>query len=85
MTSTDRAVRRKTRERYNVLYCNSRKAREIVVAILPGDVLEFREHGRRCRWYLAIETAFRYAVRIKAFAEAAEKAKKRKSRKGRRR
>lgn len=85
MTKLDKPVRRRTRSAYNVLYCGGNKAREIVVAILPGDVLEFRESGRRGRWYLAIDTAFRYAVRVKAFTEAAEKGKQRKSRKVRRR
>ena len=44
MTTTDRKVTRRTRYEYSVLYP---KARPIVVSILPGDVIEFREHGRR--------------------------------------
>jgi hypothetical protein len=52
-----------------VLYVGERKARQIVVELQPGDVLEFRESGRRDRWQLAIDSAFRYAVRMKALAD----------------
>ena len=79
MTTINRPVKRRTNHRYNVLYCSASKARPIVVAILPGDVLEFREHGRRMRWYLAIDSAFKYAVRMKAAAELAERKKKRRA------
>lgn len=91
MTTTDKAVKRRTRNEYRVLYPSGSTARPVVVAILPGDVLEFREHGRRDRWTLAIDTAFKYAVRVKAFADSNEEARKRKERglkprkKGRRR
>jgi hypothetical protein len=77
MTTIDRPVKRRTNNRYNVLYCSAAKARPIVVSILPGDVLEFREHGRRMRWYLAIDSAFKYAVRAKAAADVAAKKKAR--------
>jgi hypothetical protein len=70
VTTLRKAVRRRTARAYAVLY---RSARPIVVTLLPGDVLEFREHGRRCRWLLAVDTAFKYAVRLKAFQDAAEK------------
>lgn len=63
-------VSRRTRQAYSTLYV---KARPVVVTILPGDVLEFREHGRRQRWVLAIDTAFKYAVRLKAFQDGAQK------------
>lgn len=78
MNIITKPVKRKTNGTYNVLYCSPRHARPIVVAILPGDVLEFREHGRRMRWYLAIDSAFKYAVRCKAMADLAAKRKKRK-------
>ena len=80
MTAITRPVKRRTDRTYNVLYSSAAKARPIVVAILPGDVLEFREHGRRLRWYLSIDAAFRYAVRCKALAVTAEKRKQRRKR-----
>jgi hypothetical protein len=73
MTEIKKAVRRRTSGTYNVLYCSPRHARKVVVSIIPGDVLEFREQGRRMRWHLAIDSAFKYAVRCKAFADMAEK------------
>lgn len=78
MTTTDRTVRRRTRHKYNVLFNGSKKARTVVCSIIPGDVLEFRESGRRARFTLAIDTAFKYAVRLAAFAAAAEKARAKK-------
>jgi len=60
MTSTDRPVRRVTRAPYRVLYA---EARPVVVQIGPGDVLEFREWGRRQVWRLPIAEAFRLALR----------------------
>lgn len=77
MTEIRKAVRRRTAGTYNVLYCSPRKARKVVVAIIPGDVLEFREQGRRLRWHLAIDSAFKYAVRCKAAADLAARKKKR--------
>ena len=70
MTKTDKKVRRATRGEYRGLFT---KARRIVVAIGPGDNLRFRELRCREEWLLPIDTAFRYAVRLKAFADAAEK------------
>lgn len=70
MTEIKKPVTRKTRMPYSVLYA---KARPIVVSIKPGDVLEFREHGRRSRWLLSIDTAFKYAVRLQALHDAADK------------
>lgn len=64
MTELNKPVRRRTRSAYALLYYN--KARRIVVELTPGDLLTFRELGRRCRWQLPIESAFRYAVRIQA-------------------
>jgi hypothetical protein len=73
MTELNKPVRRRTRRRYSVLYIGDRKARQIVVELQPGDVLEFRELGRRGRWQLAIDSAFRYAVRMRALAECAQR------------
>lgn len=70
MTELQKRVSRKTALSYSVLYA---KPRQIVVTLVPGDILEFREHGRRGRWCLAVDTAFRYAVRLAALSAAAEK------------
>ena len=64
MTTLNHPVRRKTQRAYNVLYHAAKNARPVVVSLLPGDVLEFREHGRRGRWLLSVDTAFRYALRL---------------------
>lgn len=64
-----------TNDPYSVLYT---KARRIVVCLEAGDIISFRELGRRHKWYLAVDTAFRYAVRCKAAADRLEKVKKRK-------
>jgi hypothetical protein len=81
MTSLAKPVRRKTRGAFNVLYSGARNARPIVVALVPGDVIEFRELGRRQRYLLAVDTAFKVAVRLHAQHEAAER---RAARKGKR-
>ena len=61
MTSLTKAVRRKTRRTYSVLYVS--EARPIVVSLEPGDVITFRESGRRQVWSVSIDRAFRLAVR----------------------
>ena len=68
-------VQRVTTREYAVLY---RRPRSIVVRIEAGDVLEFREKGRRERWLLPIDTAFKYAVHLHARAEAAQRKIKKK-------
>jgi len=67
VTTTDKPVRRVTRQPYQVLFPNNRnKARRIVAQIGLGDVIQFREHGRR-QWYaLPIDEAFRMAVKCSA-------------------
>lgn len=70
MTDLERPISRRTRLTYPVLY---RKARRIVVTLSPGDLIEFREDRRRINWALPIDTAFKYAVRLKAFQVAAER------------
>lgn len=62
MTELNKPIRRRTRDAYSILYVSSRHARKIVVELKPGDIIEFREAGRRIRWQLPIETAFRYAL-----------------------
>jgi len=67
MTSTDKPVQRVTRRQYMVLYPTCRKkAREIVVRIEAGDILRFREKGRRRRYDLPIDEAFGLAVKCSA-------------------
>lgn len=63
MTTTRSKVTRKTERAYSVLFP---KPREIVCSIAPGDVLEFRESGRRQVYRMAISTGFKYAVQLTA-------------------
>lgn len=65
MTTTRSKVTRTTEREFRVLFP---KPRRIVTTIAPGDVLEFREHGRRARYRVAIDTAFRYAVQLASAA-----------------
>jgi hypothetical protein len=73
MTSLDKPVKRLTREAYRVLYVG--KPRQVVVALHPGDVIVFREHGCKTKFTLPIEDAFKVAVRRAALTEIAEKKK----------
>ena len=67
MTNLDKPVSRRTRSAYAVLYS---KPRHIVVTLCPGDVIAFRELGRRGIWRLPIERAFRLAVQQRSTLEA---------------
>ena len=71
MTSLTKAVRRVTRDTYTVLYTGD--ARSIVVSLEPGDVMTFREAGRRQTWSLPIDRMFRQAVREAALAQRRER------------
>lgn len=71
MTPLAKAVRRVTRRSYPVLYVN--EARPIVVSLEPGDVITFRESGRRQTWSLPIDRMFRQAVREAAQAVRRER------------
>jgi len=62
MTRLQRRVARATLGKYNVLYPGPERARAIVVELVPGDALEFRELGRRQRWRLDIAHAFKLAI-----------------------
>lgn len=62
MTSSSKAVTRLTDISYPVLY---RKPRRIVVSI-TGEVLRFREHGRRQTFDFPIDECFRIAVKCKS-------------------
>ena len=61
MTSLNRPVRRRTRRSYAVLYASQPRA--IVVSLEPGDIITFRETGRRQTWSVAIDRIFHRAVR----------------------
>jgi len=75
MTSLTKAVRRVTRRTYTVLYTG--EARPIVVSLEPGDVITFREAGRRQTWSLPIDRMFRQAVREAAQAQRRERKERR--------
>jgi hypothetical protein len=75
MTEFDKPVQRRTRGAYRVLYCAPEK---IIVRLAPGDLLEFRAAGRRHRWTLPADTAFRVAVKLQAAAELASRRAKKK-------
>lgn len=77
MTLLEKPVRRKTRGAYSVLYS---RPRQIVVSLMPGDFLEFREAGRRAKFTLTIDGAFKMAARKQALELAAEKKKQKKLR-----
>lgn len=72
MTPLVKAVRRVTRRTYMVLYVH--EARSIVVSLEPGDVITFRESGRRQKWTLPIDRMFRQAVRETASQRRRSKA-----------
>ena len=71
MTSLTKAVHRKTRFPYAVLYAG--KTRHIIVSLMPGDVITFREAGRRQVWSVPIDQVFRQAVRETARVSRQEK------------
>jgi hypothetical protein len=63
-------VKRRTRGSYSTLY---RKPRQIVASFEQGDLISFRESGRRTKFVLPADAAFRYAIRIAALNAAREK------------
>lgn len=79
MTRLLKPVRRATRHEYRVLYSQQRP---IVVSLEPGDVIVFRELGRRAVWSLPVDLAFKYAVRCQVAAEQRERRKNGKLLKG---
>lgn len=70
-------LHRKTEKSYNVLWASKRKARQIVVSLIPGgasdDLISFRELGTRKPFTLTVEACFKVAVQRAAFVEAARK------------
>jgi len=60
----------------------SYRGRRIVISLLPGDVLEFREERTRQRYLLAIHSAYIYAVQLAVERRKREKAAERKAKRG---
>ena len=58
-----------------------RGGRRVVVSLLPGDVLGFREERTRTEYLLSISGAYTYAVRLAVAAQQREKVLARKARK----
>jgi hypothetical protein len=77
MTPLAKVVRRVTRRTYTVLYVH--EARAIVVSLEPGDVITFRDSGRRQAWTLSIDRMFRQAVRESVALHRREKAQQKRS------
>lgn len=77
MTILHKKISRRTAQEYTVL---SRKMKPIVVSLLPGDVIEFRESKGRHHWQLPVHTVFALAVRtqVEADRRARKEAKKNK-------
>lgn len=74
MTELRRPIRRRTVEPCHTV------RRRLVVALLPGDVLAFREEGRR-RWYSApLAKVFLTVAKWNVDAERAERRANRKAR-----
>ena len=71
MTDLRKPVKRRTIEQYDTV------RRRLIVALLPGDVLAFREEGRR-RWYSA--PLARVFVTVAQWNVTAERAERRNNR-----
>ena len=69
MTDLRRRVKRRT--------VNSHRGRRIVVSLLPGDVLGFREERTRKEYLLSIAGAYVYAVRLEVERRKQERRAKR--------
>lgn len=65
-----RRVKRRTVSTY-------RNGRRIIVSLLPGDVLSFREERTRREYLLSIAGGYEYAVRLEVERKRREKAAKR--------
>lgn len=70
MTTLNNPVHRLTRGSYAVLYA---RPRQIVVSLEVNDIITFREKGRRARFAIPVDSAFRIAVRNAALAAKKEK------------
>jgi hypothetical protein len=71
MTPLTKRVRRRALNPY--------RGRRIVVSLLPGDVLSFREERTRKEFLLSIQGAYVYAVQLEVARRLAEKRAKRKA------
>lgn len=72
MTDLTKRVKRRTITGY--------RGRRIVVSLLPGDVLSFREERTRQEYLLSIQGAYIYAVQLEVERRKREKAAQRKAR-----
>jgi hypothetical protein len=77
MTTLNNPVRRVTRE----VYGYGRKARRLVVALEPGDIITLREHGRRTRHTARLHDVLWWMLRTAADKARMEKLRARKARK----
>lgn len=60
------------------------RGKVIIVTLLPGDIISFREKGKRTSYETTIEACAWLAIKQKAAADRAEKAKlKKEKRQGR--
>lgn len=80
MVEISKPTSRVTRQQYGVLHHS--KLRKIVVTLVPGDVLEFREQGGRRRFTMPVDSAFRIAVKTTVEAERRSKQEARRTRRG---
>ena len=71
MTDLTKRVKRRTLTPY--------RGRRIVVSLLPGDVLGFREERTRREYLLSIQGAYVYAVGLEVERRRREKAAARKA------
>lgn len=72
MTPLKKPVHRRTVD-------TSYRGRRIIVSLLPGDVLAFREERRRQQYLLSISGAYTYAVLMEVERRKREKAKNRRT------
>lgn len=56
-----------------------RGKRNLIVALVPGDLVEVREKGTRKRWSLPIEAIYDLAVKAEVASKKRAKAEARKS------
>ena len=69
MTDLTKSVKRRTFAQY--------RGRRIVVSLLPGDVLSFREERTRKEYLLSVSGAYTYAVMLEVERLKRERAAKR--------
>ncbi len=76
MTRLTKRVERETEAR------GWRGKRVIIVALLPGDVIELREKGTRKRWIVPVGAVYDIAVKAEVAAAKRAKAEARKAKRG---